>query len=296
MKYITGEKTPYTGFEMEVVFKDELFLPEITKDFYTMILFTSCTLTVESDETESYSDYGLLVLAPDHGIRKISVTSKSKNYSVQTLIFSSFGLNVNNKKFPDSFEYEFFKNFDTGYRKVSITPKLLETFTTNFANIESEMNIVQGHLWPCIARSYISELVILLSRNIFLSQIHTQNEDASEKKIKEIIEYFQYSMKDKITLDQVSRMFATNRTTLNSMFNKKYGLSAIAYLNKMRIENASIMLTNTAMPICDIAERTGFTDESYFSKAYKKMTGKTPSEYRLSIPHPHGLVWPEFSL
>ena len=41
-------------------------------------------------------------------------------------------------------------------------------------------------------------------------------------------------------------MFATNRTTLNSMFNKKYGLSAIAYLNKMRIENASIMLTNTA--------------------------------------------------
>lgn len=167
---------------MEVVFKDELFLPEITKDFYTMILFTSCTLTVESDETKSYSDYGLLVLAPDHGIRKISVTSKSKNYSVQTLIFSSFGLNVNNKKFPDSFEYEFFKNFDTGYRKVSITPKLLETFTTNFANIESEMNIVQGHLWPCIARSYISELVILLSRNIFLSQIHTQNEDASEKK------------------------------------------------------------------------------------------------------------------
>ena len=87
MKYITGEKTPYTGFEMEVVFKDELFLPEITKDFYTMILFTSCTLTVESDETESYSDYGLLVLAPDHGIKKISVTSKSQNYSVQTLIF-----------------------------------------------------------------------------------------------------------------------------------------------------------------------------------------------------------------
>lgn len=303
MRYLTGEKIPFMGFQMEVQMKNELFLPQITQDFYTIILFTGSVLQIESFpdfknaenlSPAEYSGCGLLVLAPDHGIKNIAVKEKSPGSIFQTLIFSPFGLNVNNKKFPETYEYEFLNNLKSGYAYVALGQKLLETFISNFENINFQMNVEQGHLWPCIARSYISEMVILLTRNQMLNDA-SQKEGKADSKINQIVEFFQYSYSQKITLDDVSKKFATNRTTLNSMFNQVYGVSAIAFLNKMRIQNASLMLTNTAMPISDIAERTGFADEAYFSRAYKKMTGKSPSEYRLSIPHPQGLTWPDFA-
>lgn len=296
VRYTTGELNYCTGFTMEIQMKTELFVPEKTEDYYTLILFTNCCLSVASKTKEIYSGCGLLVLSPDHGITDIKILDRGENCSVQTLVFSSYGLNVNNKRFPDTYEYEFFNKLEKGYCSVDLTPKLLETFIYNFNNINNLMNIEQGHLWPCIVRSYVSEMVILLTRNQYLVEANKKCQPNADDKVNKVIEYFQYSYSKKITLDEVSKKFATNRTTLNSMFNRAYGVSAIAYLNKMRIQNASLMLTNTAMPICDIAQRTGFADVSYFSKAYKKMTGKTPTEYRLSIPHPHGLRWPESAL
>lgn len=297
MKYITGEKNYYTGFTMEVQMFNELVIPEATKDFYGMILFRGMTVEVQAEEFTVYGEQGLLVLAPEHGIKEIKILDKEKDAWIKTLVFSSYGLNVNNKNgFPDSFEYSFLNELKSGYVFVQPGMKLLETFTEYFDNIDQHMNVKQGHLWPCLARSYISELIILLTRNKYSVDEEKNQEDEAQEKINKVIEYFQYSYNRKITLDDVSRKFATNRTTLNSMFNKVHGVSAIAYLNRMRIQNAMMMLTNTAMPICDIAERTGFADESYFSRAYKKMTGKSPREFRLSIPHPQGLNWPEAAL
>lgn len=295
-KYETRENIPVTDFYMEVLFKGELFLPEETGTYYAMILFNGCNIAVSGKKDETCSGSGLLVLSPKHGIKDIRVIGDSKTSFCQTLVFSAYGLNTNFKTFPDSFEYTFLNQLKEGYSFVDLDSKTLETFINYFDNINSQMNVVQGYLWPCFARSYISELIILLTRNMFMNQSRNQCGNGSQDKINMILEYFQYAYSQKITLDDVCRKFATNRTSLNSLFNKTYGMSAIAYLNKMRIQNASMMLTNTAMPISDIAERTGFADESYFSKAYKKMTGKSPSEFRLSIPHPQGRKWPETAL
>jgi len=297
VKYITGEKCYYSGFTMEVQMFNELVLPEETKDFYAMIFFRGMTVEVQAEESEVHDGQGVLVLAPKHGIKKILILNKDRDSMIQTLVFSAYGLNTNNRNgFPDAFEYTILNEMKSGYVFVQPGMKLLETFAEYFDCINQHMNIDQGHLWPCLARSYISVLIILLTRNKYSGEEKKAPEDEVEEKINRVIEYFQYSYSRKITLDDVSRKFATNRTSLNSMFNKVYGISAIAYLNRMRIQNAALMLTNTAMPICDIAERTGFTDESYFSRAYKKMTGKSPREFRLSIPHPEGLKWPEAAL
>lgn len=295
-KYETRENIPVTDFYMEVLFRSELFLPEETDTYYAMILFNGCNVSVFGKNSNSVSGSGLLVLSPKHEIKDIKVMGDSKTSFCQTLVFSPYGLNTNFKSFPDSFEYTFLNQLKEGYSFVDLDSKTLETFINYFDNINSHMNVVQGYLWPCFARSYISELIILLTRNMFMSQSRNQCGNSRRNKINMILEYFQYAYNQKITLDDVCRKFATNRTSLNSLFNKTYGMSAIAYLNKMRIQNASMMLTNTAMSICDIAERTGFADESYFSKTYKKMTGKSPSEFRLSIPHPQGRKWPETAL
>lgn len=293
MVYETSDYVYENHFNMQIFFKNELVLPEKTESFYAMILFNGCNLCVtENTSSKIFYDCGLLILSPDHKISSIKVLGDNKNKTVQTLIFSPFGINTNFTSFPDSFEYKVLTDLKSGYASFNLDARVLEIFLNNFENVDLFLNRAQEIHWPCIVRSYILELIILLSRNSYIKKA----DNPAQNIMNNILEYFQYSYGEKITLDSISKMFATNRTTLNAMFNDTFGISAIACLNKIRIQNASLLLTNTSIPLCDIAERTGFSDESYFSKAFKKSTGKTPKEFRLSLPHPHSEEWQEYSL
>ena len=48
----------------------------------------------------------------------------------------------------------------------------------------------------------------------------------------------------------------------------------------LRMDLAKVMLTNTELPINEIASRVGYPDAGYFAKIFKHVTGKTPSLYR----------------
>ena len=48
----------------------------------------------------------------------------------------------------------------------------------------------------------------------------------------------------------------------------------------IRLQNACRLLRETAMPIADIAARSGFTTPEYFHRVFRKQTGETPHKYR----------------
>jgi two-component system response regulator YesN len=50
-------------------------------------------------------------------------------------------------------------------------------------------------------------------------------------------------------------------------------------LIRIRMQKAKELLENTDLKNYEIAEKVGFSDPHYFSISFKKMTGKTPSEY-----------------
>ena len=49
---------------------------------------------------------------------------------------------------------------------------------------------------------------------------------------------------------------------------------------EIRIENAVELLKTTDMHVYDIAERVGYSNLKYFYKVFRKVTGKTPGEFR----------------
>ena len=53
------------------------------------------------------------------------------------------------------------------------------------------------------------------------------------------------------------------------------------YISKLRIAKACSLLTNTQMPIQEIAYLTGYSNQRYFSTAFKQAMGLSPSKYRL---------------
>lgn len=51
------------------------------------------------------------------------------------------------------------------------------------------------------------------------------------------------------------------------------------FLIRIRMDKAKDLLEHTSLKNYEIAERVGFADPHYFGISFKKMTGKTPTEY-----------------
>ena len=58
------------------------------------------------------------------------------------------------------------------------------------------------------------------------------------------------------------------------------GVSVIDYIVRRRISKAEIMLANSGLSVKDVAYSVGFSDQMYFSRVFKRIIGKTPSEFR----------------
>lgn len=64
------------------------------------------------------------------------------------------------------------------------------------------------------------------------------------------------------------------------MFKKETGMTLTNYVNKKRIEHAVYLLSSTDMQIQNIAQYCGIPDVNYFTKIFKKVMNKTPSEFK----------------
>ena len=150
-----------------------------------------------------------------------------------------------------------------------------------FGFIESELVEEKDAYWPCRSRSYLLELLVLITR-LFDSNKNSAGNEPNQipENISSVINYLNNNYKEKITLQQLAILFTTNRTTLNNQFNKVTKLSVNEYLITIRVNLAATMLRDSLIPISEIIYRVGFTNNSHFWRTFKKHTSCSPSEYR----------------
>ena len=97
---------------------------------------------------------------------------------------------------------------------------------------------------------------------------------------KKAIRYISQNFSRNFTLDEVADHVHLNPAYFSTLFKQSTGSSFKEYLNMVRIEESKRLLSNTDYSIIDISLATGFEDQSYFSKVFKKYTGLTPKQYR----------------
>jgi AraC-like DNA-binding protein len=98
---------------------------------------------------------------------------------------------------------------------------------------------------------------------------------------KEIRDLIQDQIDTTITLKELSKDLNIHPAYLSREFSKHFdNLSFGDYIRKQRIEKAIDYLNNSAYSLTKIAYLTGFSDQSHFTRIFKKQTGKNPSVYR----------------
>lgn len=82
------------------------------------------------------------------------------------------------------------------------------------------------------------------------------------------------------TLGELARASAMSRTTFAARFKKVAGVAPVAYLLDWRMRLAERALLNSDAPISTVALSVGYTSESAFSNAFKRVVGVSPKRYR----------------
>jgi AraC-like DNA-binding protein/transcriptional regulator with XRE-family HTH domain len=92
--------------------------------------------------------------------------------------------------------------------------------------------------------------------------------------------YIRENYTRKISLQEIANVSGLSAPYFSTIFREEMGENLSAYLNRLRVEKAGRLLTETNMSLSDISGSCGFEDQSWFSKIFKNYTGMSPGRYR----------------
>lgn len=96
-----------------------------------------------------------------------------------------------------------------------------------------------------------------------------------------------------LTLASIAKRLQCNPKYLGRVFHRTMGTSVAEFLLRTRVERACNLLKNGRLDVTQVAYEVGFTDKSNFSRAFRKVMGVPPGEYRKQFKidppaHAHG--------
>ncbi|MFA5589609.1 MAG: AraC family transcriptional regulator [Lysobacteraceae bacterium] len=94
------------------------------------------------------------------------------------------------------------------------------------------------------------------------------------------IDYLLEHIDQPLRMEALARRAGLSQAQFDRRVKKIFQLSAGQYVIKARIDQATRLLRGTTLPIADIAQQSGFSDQSAFSRQFRQVTGFTPRQYR----------------
>lgn len=96
-----------------------------------------------------------------------------------------------------------------------------------------------------------------------------------------------YMMCD-ISLDSVSAILNINASYFSVQFKKVFGVNFVEYLTELRMNAAKELLMDPLRSTAEVAGMVGYESANYFTRAFKKRVGMTPTDYRRAIQNGKG--------
>ena len=105
-------------------------------------------------------------------------------------------------------------------------------------------------------------------------------EDYEEHITREIVAYLKENVHKNVSIDEIAKALCYTKSYLFRQFKKSTGDTIMSYFLKLKIDVAKKLLREGRTSVSDIAASLAFDTPNYFSKAFKKVTGRTPMQYK----------------
>jgi len=101
-----------------------------------------------------------------------------------------------------------------------------------------------------------------------------------DEPIKQVQEFIESNVEEKLNVDQLAIMFALGRRNLERRFKKATSNTVVEYIQRVKIEAAKKSLETSRKSINEVMYDVGYADTKAFRSIFKKITGLSPIEYR----------------
>lgn len=155
------------------------------------------------------------------------------------------------------------------YRQQNLMEQLIMEEYNVISNIYHQNNMKQS----C---EYLSQLL----EKIFEKIYENSAQDSNYREIQKTVEYMKVHYPEKISLQEMADRTHLSTKYFCKLFKIVTGDTFVNRLTAIRIEAACELLKNSDLKTYEVAEKTGFGNYHHFSKTFRKVTGKTPSEIR----------------
>lgn len=164
--------------------------------------------------------------------------------------------------------------------KLDKSHNLRNKSVNNLINRISDELLVDDGVSSLAIDALLTEIAVETYRNTSNSTPHKQ--EKSPRWLNVTVEYIHEHFLLNPTLNELAVVSNVHPVHLARVFRETYQCTIAEYVRRLRIEAARRMLAGSDLTLAQIAVETGFTDQSHFTKVFKRLTNKTPADFRKS--------------
>lgn len=168
------------------------------------------------------------------------------------------------------------KQIDCYAKKGSRLNESLKPFILSL--IDSRRNSYTTHEY--LVKSNLFMIMHILTQHSYNSNENDIALQVTYDKLKLVLYHIQNSYGNNISIKKAATLCGFSESHFMKLFKELTGMSFTAYLVNYRLELSAKQLKETNLSIIDISTNCGFNNHSYFTRAFKKKYGISPSKYR----------------
>ena len=270
----------YYEFDKNFVFNGE------EHDFWEMVYIDKGRVQIQRDEETLVLTQGELIFHKPNEFHSIKAVDSAPNFFVISFVCNSPAM-AYFKKYQTQLNKQlssFISSILSEAEKTYIIPKN----DPSLKKLNKKSTVAVGG--EQLIKTYLEQLLILLVREITEKGTHSlfPNKSSMEHHlIAKAKEFISECLEENFRVDDLCFTLGYSKSYLSRIFQAQTGNTLAAYAVHVKIEKAKSLIREDNLNFSQISDKLSFDNPQYFSRVFKRITGMTPTEFKLSLNFEH---------